>query len=206
MVGSRGTRDISLWVCFCVSRGVRQGVGGYCYWRWRVPELPGARFWFRPIFGYEEGPRGRRLLRLETEEGPRGRRWPTAPTAPTRMLCTLIPGVQHGGPALAPGTAMRHALTPMRARNGECNELAQARMLSTGDGSLSATRDLRIFAHPPPLAIKRIEPQLSRHARNACGFLLHVTHSRRRYRAPPLWPLASRRALSAPAHTAEHAQ
>ena len=27
-----------------------------------------------PSFGYEEGPRGRRLLRLETEEGLRGRR------------------------------------------------------------------------------------------------------------------------------------
>ena len=34
----------------------------------RVPELPGARFWFRPIFGYEEGPRVRKLLRSETED------------------------------------------------------------------------------------------------------------------------------------------
>ena len=51
-----------------VSGKVWEGTG-------RVPELPGARFWFRPIFGYEEGPRGRRLLRFETEEGPRGRGW-----------------------------------------------------------------------------------------------------------------------------------
>ena len=28
----------------------------------RVPELPGARFWFRPIFGYEVGSRWRRCL------------------------------------------------------------------------------------------------------------------------------------------------
>ena len=35
----------------------------------RVPELPGARFRFRPNFGYEEGPRVRKLLRSETEEG-----------------------------------------------------------------------------------------------------------------------------------------
>ena len=40
----------------------------------RVPELPGACFWFRPIFGYEVGPGGRRLLRLETKVGLRGRR------------------------------------------------------------------------------------------------------------------------------------
>ena len=50
-----------------VSGKVWEGTG-------RVPELPGARFWFRPIFGYEEGPRVRRLLRLETEEGLRVRR------------------------------------------------------------------------------------------------------------------------------------
>ena len=47
-----------------VSGKVWEGTG-------RVPELPGARFRFRPNFGYEEGPGGRRLLRLETEVGPR---------------------------------------------------------------------------------------------------------------------------------------
>ena len=53
-------------MCPEVSGSVWEGTG-------RVPELPGARFRFRPNFGYEEGPGGRRLLRLETEEGLRGR-------------------------------------------------------------------------------------------------------------------------------------
>ena len=51
-----------------VSGKVWEGTG-------RAPELPGARFWFRTIFGYEVGSRGRRLLRSETEVGFRGRRW-----------------------------------------------------------------------------------------------------------------------------------
>ena len=55
-------------MCPEVSGKVWEGTG-------RAPELPGARFWFRPIFGYEEGPRVRRLLRSETEEGLRVRRW-----------------------------------------------------------------------------------------------------------------------------------
>ena len=48
-----------------VSGSVWEGTG-------RVPELPGARFRFRPIFGYEEGPGGVKLRCLETEEGLRG--------------------------------------------------------------------------------------------------------------------------------------
>ena len=48
-----------------VSGKVWEGTG-------RIPELPGARFWFRPIFGYEEGPRGAKVPHLETDEGLRG--------------------------------------------------------------------------------------------------------------------------------------
>ena len=52
----------------------------------RVPELLGARFWLQPIFGYKEGPRGRRLLRFETEEGPRGRPRQATTAAPARRM------------------------------------------------------------------------------------------------------------------------
>ena len=53
---------------------VTNALGGMWEGGERVPPPPGGENKIWPSFGYEEGPRVRRLLRLETEEGPRVRR------------------------------------------------------------------------------------------------------------------------------------
>ena len=54
---------------------VRNALGGMWEGGKCVPPPPGGEKKIWPSFGYEEGPRGRRLLRSETEVVPRGRRW-----------------------------------------------------------------------------------------------------------------------------------
>ena len=54
---------------------VRNALGGMWEGGKCVPPPPGGEKKICPNFGYEEGPRVRRLLRSETEEGLRVRRW-----------------------------------------------------------------------------------------------------------------------------------
>ena len=68
---TRGVTEVSLKMCLGRQECIEGHVGG---WGTRSP-APRRRNFLLLKFGYEEGPRVRRLLRLETEEGPRVRRW-----------------------------------------------------------------------------------------------------------------------------------
>ena len=92
MVGSRGTRDISLKVCFYVSRGVRQGVGGY----WARPRASGGAVLFSAEFRLRSG------ISMEKTSRVLKPKWDLDGDVGSYLWPTICSSALHGGPPPRP--------------------------------------------------------------------------------------------------------